>query len=207
MKKQILFHASLFIMLGAVIFSACSSDDELNDLKLLQEQSQQQKVLNEETSEFKNTFVEIVKDESVGTRAASNEFTLTEEQTKILKNKAMNMFKSHNISDSDIDGLNSGTDESFIALAVIFATIVEQPSITPARMKTASENEECFDAVLVAECLLKVFAIHEVLKGCVTKTTLVKILGKYASALGYIAMAVEFADCVGWIDFNEWFDF
>lgn len=204
MKKTILFGASLLMVSGGIL-TACSNENEFTDLELLQEQVEQKQILNKETSDFKDGFIEMIKGRKVETRSSGDEFTLSEEQIESLKVKGIDMFKSHGISEKEIEELNAGGDESFIALAIIFASVVEQPSMIPARIKTKSENEACFDANKVADCLLRAFGIKEILNGCITKTALVKILGKYVNTIGTIAMAVDFANCIGWIDYNKWF--
>lgn len=177
-------------------FISCSDNDDY-DFQLLMEQ--QKTVLNKETSDFKSNLVSALT--SQNTRAVDGEFVFSEEQLKNLKELSLKMFESHGYAKEYIENVVENNDERLIMAAAIFTAIVESPSTPIVKTRVeGNDNEECYNANSVSDCLLRAAGIKELLQGCIKKATILKLISKYVPGIGYAAAVVDFANCMGWVE-------
>ena len=203
MKKFYLIAGMVLSIMTAGVFTACSeSEDDRMDFQLLKKQEKQKSSLNEETSAFKSCLVSTLK--QTRTRSVNENFTFTEEQLGILKEKSLAMFESHGFTEKDVMDLVENDDERLIFVATVFTAIVESPSMPTVKTRAVEgDNGECFYIEKVKECLKRLIDITEItdfLTGCLTKTALFSTLAKFIPYAGYAFAAADFANCMGWLD-------
>ena len=203
MKKFYLIAGMVLSIMTAGVFTACSeSEDDRMDLQLLKKQEKQKSTVNEETSAFKAYMVSTLK--QAKTRSVNENFTFTEEQLGILKEKSLAMFESHGFTEKYVMDLVENDDERLIFVATVFTAIVESPSMPTVKTRAAEgDNGECFDIDKVIECFNKAAKITNaanLIAKCMSKVSILSALAKVVQVGGY-ALAVEtFIDCMGWTD-------
>lgn len=191
--------ASAVLITGLSI--ACSNENDAPDLQLLEKQSEQKNVLNEETAEFKSSLTSVLKQEQK--RGINNTSEFSEGTIEFLKDKGLKMFKSHGFTEEDIRNVGAKTDEDIIFMATIFTAIVEHPANMPRVMKKSeSGGETCYDGSSISDCLLRATGIKQLVTGCLTRAAALKFASKYVPLAGYAIFMADFANCMGWV--NWW---
>ena len=201
-KKILQLSAGTAVAVVITSFSiACSNEDDNLDLQLIEKQNEQKEVLNEETAEFKSNLISVLKQEKK--KGYGNDFSFSEENVAYLKEKGLKMFKSHGFTEDNLKSAGAKTDEEIIMMATIFTAIMEHPADIPRVMKRNESNEPCFDANMIAECILQATGIRDVVTGCLTKLATLELVKKIAKSIPYVGAAVliaDFAYCMGWLN-------
>ena len=201
MKRFYLIAGMVLSIMTAGVFTACSDyEDDRMDLQLLKKQEKQGSVLNEETSAFKSYMILTLKQSR--TRSGDEDFAFSEEQLGMLKEKSLAMFTSHGFTEEYVMDVVENDDERLIFVATVFTAILESPSMPTVKTRAVegSEDETCYDAERVSDCLLRALNIRDLVTSCLTKTAILKIISKWVPYLSLAAALTDFANCMGWVD-------
>lgn len=197
----------IITLFTALVIMSCSKDDVNYDLLTENTENYQ---LNKESLEFKHSIISTFETQNASTKSGVNtNSNFAEDQIEDLREKSIDMFKSHGFEQSELDDLLEDGDERIIFMATVFTAIIDQEPIysTPGVIKTKLESssvddDTCYPSASVSDCLLRATGIKEILTGCLTKYAAFKILGRLVPYAGYTVAAADFANCMGWL--NWW---